>query len=493
MVAWELGNFLVSSSGFRGSTVASELARVSSLYAPFSRSPFIQNGPFQLQLSFPSWAAEVLVFAFLGFSSLPVTLSSCPSSISPFPVFRGWFDVLGRTFSLPAPEEDWCRVCWSYLATELLGSGGLFVAGLPVKWSKRVGWRHDVVTILLFRVSKAPSSLFPRWGLYLQGIPTLKLAWAARVVLKTEKTLAFEDQVSTGERRVPKMSSTSLRSFFKNRVVANEMSLADLEKVATSEPTGAANVSLKKRKMETASLVKDKSIVESQVAAKSTEDVMGSKDVSLSEVVLAMESQRVLHGYSGDQNVSSLWCEHYPFMSVIDKYFQSPVDVKMINEIEDVAINRFMQVVGARMMCIGREREVGLLADGDIRKQMDNLLTMVKEKDKKIASLSDALNLKVEEVGDLKKQVGVLKPQAKELCEVKEEVMHVKRALKETEENRFKMFAQGFNRVVSQVRVLAPDFDVNVMHVAKIVLNGKLVDDDVVEEEEGESEAVVDK
>ncbi|MED6224607.1 hypothetical protein PIB30_085729 [Stylosanthes scabra] len=62
--------------------------------------------------------------------------------------------------------------------------------------------------------------------------------------------------------------------------------------------------------------------------------------------------------------------------------------------------------------------------------------------------------------------------------------------LKEKIEQGYEMYVQGFERAISQVRVFAPDVDVSNMDITKVVVNGVMVDDDIIgqdEESVGES------
>ncbi|MED6131763.1 hypothetical protein PIB30_012771 [Stylosanthes scabra] len=48
----------------------------------------------------------------------------------------------------------------------------------------------------------------------------------------------------------------------------------------------------------------------------------------------------------------------------------------------------------------------------------------------------------------------------------------------------YEMYIQGFERTVSQVRVIASDVDVSKMDVTKVMVNGVIVDDDIVGRDE---------
>ncbi|MED6128491.1 hypothetical protein PIB30_098483 [Stylosanthes scabra] len=277
-----------------------------------------------------------------------------------------------------------------------------------------------------------------------------------------ELMLDFLSFALEGE-RAPDLSSTSLKSFFKNRGAAKEMVMAELEKVATSDSACPTAISVKRRKVETTSHFKEKSCEVSQTLPK-------GKENCLSEMVLFAESQKGLHGYVENADLTSLWCEHHPIMSIADSHFQSPGDVRMLNEIGYVAINRFLQVVGKRQANI------------------DKLLDIINENEIAVAKLSNALKAQEIEVGELKKQVQEMQPQVKKMTELQAEIERMHKVLKEAEEVKMNygidMFIQGFSRAVSQVRELEPNFKVEAMDVAKVVINGALVDDDYVADAE---------
>ncbi|XLU53067.1 hypothetical protein S245_047715, partial [Arachis hypogaea] len=62
-------------------------------------------------------------------------------------------------------------------------------------------------------------------------------------------------------------------------------------------------------------------------------DRLGEKEVDLDQVKKFTENQKVLHGYKGDEDLTSLWSEHFPLLMVADEYYQSPADIKLVRDV----------------------------------------------------------------------------------------------------------------------------------------------------------------
>ncbi|XLU56599.1 hypothetical protein S245_051247 [Arachis hypogaea] len=65
--------------------------------------------------------------------------------------------------------------------------------------------------------------------------------------------------------------------------------------------------------------------------------------------------------------------------------------------------------------------------------------------------------------------------------------------IKELESGIYEAFAQGFDRTVSQVKVLYPESDPSKVDVMKVVVNGELVDDEAGAGSDGEGSSMGDK
>ncbi|XP_072071656.1 uncharacterized protein [Arachis hypogaea] len=139
----------------------------------------------------------------------------------------------------------------------------------------------------------------------------------------------------------PKVKSSSLRAFFRSKNVDKEGSSSHVKdekgaEVNQPSPTKKVNYNRKRgdgKKEKVIDLVDDK---------------IGGKEVDLDQVKRFMKNQRVLHGYKGDEDLTSLWSEHFPLSMVADKYCQSPADVKLVQEVGDIGICQYLQVMGAR-------------------------------------------------------------------------------------------------------------------------------------------------
>ncbi|MED6218797.1 hypothetical protein PIB30_029985 [Stylosanthes scabra] len=218
------------------------------------------------------------------------------------------------------------------------------------------------------------------------------------------------------------------------------------------------------------------------------------KEVSVSEVCKGIgeeggyTSSRVRHG---SDDLSSLWDEDYPFTALAEDYGQSPTDVKLVTEAGALAVSRFMQVMGPRMISMGRTQEKMLLKMFEKKTDVSKMESLLKEKENIVSSLTATIETKEYEGNVLKNCMESLEKQLNEqrgLFESK--VARLEVDLKEKIEQGYEMYVQGFERAVSQVRVIAPDVDVSKMDVTKVVVNGVMVDDDIIgqdEESVGES------
>ncbi|MED6111507.1 hypothetical protein PIB30_052889 [Stylosanthes scabra] len=68
---------------------------------------------------------------------------------------------------------------------------------------------------------------------------------------------------------------------------------------------------------------------------------MKSEEASMKKVIDLIE-----------EDLSSVWCEHYPFAIVADEHFQSKADLDLLGKAGKVATARYMQVQATRLMCI---------------------------------------------------------------------------------------------------------------------------------------------
>ncbi|MED6149034.1 hypothetical protein PIB30_058675 [Stylosanthes scabra] len=96
-------------------------------------------------------------------------------------------------------------------------------------------------------------------------------------------------------------------------------------------------------------------------------DLTGSrccgKEFSLEEVKRFTENQRKLHGYVGEEDLTSVWSEHYP-LSVV-----APTNFDLVESVDDVSRVQFMQVYAARLLCIGRYEELRSRKEAEEKKR----------------------------------------------------------------------------------------------------------------------------
>ncbi|XP_016176533.1 uncharacterized protein LOC107618874 isoform X1 [Arachis ipaensis] len=108
------------------------------------------------------------------------------------------------------------------------------------------------------------------------------------------------------------------------------------------------------------------------------------------EICSAHESQVMLHGYR-DGPERSLWSTGYPFMVVSDEFAQVDSDVKIIHEAGKTGVARYLQVIGARLMSIGRTSELDSILEGDNVAAIKKLKASLQEKDEKVLKLRNEL------------------------------------------------------------------------------------------------------
>ncbi|MED6108836.1 hypothetical protein PIB30_027927 [Stylosanthes scabra] len=176
-------------------------------------------------------------------------------------------------------------------------------------------------------------------------------------VLNTSEVLKWdsdkESVIGYFETKVPDCNTSSLKSFFKQRA-DKELSSSQVVKIEKgSEVNKPADrkrpLSLKRLRSEESSGKKVIDLTDAKCCG---------REVSLKEVADFTRSQEGLRGFDGTEDLSSLWCEHYPFSIVAEEHFRSKADLELLGKVGKVAAARYMQVEVARLMCLGREWEV---------------------------------------------------------------------------------------------------------------------------------------
>ncbi|MED6209645.1 hypothetical protein PIB30_056731 [Stylosanthes scabra] len=266
-------------------------------------------------------------------------------------------------------------------------------------------------------------------------------------VLTTSELLKWDSEESVIdylESKVPNCNTSSLKSFFKQRV-EKEVSSSHVVKV---EKGSEVRKLLERRRP-----VSLKRMRSEEAFGKKVIDLTGSrchgKDLSVEEAVNFTKSQEGLQGFSAVEDLNSLWCQQYPFASVADEHFRSKVDLEMLGKVG--------KVEAARLLCIGREWEMQAMEEEGTKEDKRAELIEV-EKNLKLAR--EQVTLKERENALLEKEAKVSK-----------------------KADGFEMFAAAWDRAKAQIELFVPGVDLDKMDPVKVVYKGELVDDDQVSAE----------
>ncbi|XLU59394.1 hypothetical protein S245_018603 [Arachis hypogaea] len=201
-------------------------------------------------------------------------------------------------------------------------------------------------------------------------------------------------------------------------------------------------------------------------------------------VEAAYESQRRLHAYREDDSMRSLWSRFFSFATLADEVCRFPEDSKMIEEVGRAGMSRFLQVIGARLVAIGRVQELAVESEVKDSVEISELSTAVQEKEKMITELSSSLKGKEEELAEEKRLHSSVLEGNKTLTSENDRLMA---RVKELENEIYEAFAQGFERATDQVRVLFPEVDAAKLDATKIIVDGELIDDEVGKQSDSSS------
>ncbi|MED6158602.1 hypothetical protein PIB30_034233 [Stylosanthes scabra] len=242
-----------------------------------------------------------------------------------------------------------------------------------------------------------------------------------------------------------------LKNFFKSRVERGH-SASNVVKIedggVVNKPTESRRIPImKRRRAEAGGLGKD--------------------NISLEEVKLITERQRRLHGYGGEEDLTSVWSEHFPISVVAKEHFQSKTDLDLIGSVDDLTRAQFMQVCAARLLCLGRYEE--LKARGEAERK----------KEEKVEGLKSNVEQLKGKLQKLDKEKTELEARVVELCVEKKEAETSK------ENHGYAMLEIGFERARKQAEFFYPDLKFDSLDPIKVVHNGALVDDDEVDVEGG--------
>ncbi|MED6133704.1 hypothetical protein PIB30_030562 [Stylosanthes scabra] len=282
-----------------------------------------------------------------------------------------------------------------------------------------------------------------------------------------------------------------LKNFFKNRAEKGHSA----SNVVKTEEGGVVNkpaesrrvLSMKRRRAEAGGSGKEKVI-------NLTSNKCCGKEVSLEEVKGFAEKQKKLHGYVGEEDLTSVWFEHFPFSVLAEEHFQSKSDFELIGSVDDITRAQFMQVYAARLFCLGRYEE--LKAQGEAKKKKEESLSVQKklELEGELAAAMEQIAAKGKELLELKVEHVQLKGKLQKLdkektkleARVVELCVQKKEAEMSREDHGYDMMASGFERARKQVAFLYPDIKFDNLDLVKVVHNGALVDDDEVDLEGGD-------
>ncbi|QHO35921.1 uncharacterized protein DS421_9g279430 [Arachis hypogaea] len=130
--------------------------------------------------------------------------------------------------------------------------------------------------------------------------------------------------------------------------------------------------------------------------------VQSELNPTLQMVEFAYESQKRLHGYVEDEHAKSLWAKLFPCMTLADELCCFPEDMKTINEVGRVGTSRLLQVIGTRIVAIGRTQELALEKEEKKALSVAELSAVVQEKEKVIVERSSSLKQKEMELTEEK-------------------------------------------------------------------------------------------
>ncbi|MED6179942.1 hypothetical protein PIB30_005741 [Stylosanthes scabra] len=194
------------------------------------------------------------------------------------------------------------------------------------------------------------------------------------------------------------------------------------------------------------------------------------KEVSLGEVKLITEKQRKLHGYAGEEDLTSVWSEHFPISVVAEEHFQSKTDLDLIDSVDSVTRAQFMQVYATQLLCIGRYEELKATEEAEQKKEESLSMQKSLELERKLKGKLQKLD----------KEKTELEARVVELCVQKKEAETSK------ENHGYAMLEIGFERARKQAEYFHPDLKFDNLDPIKVVHNGTLIDDDEVDLEGGD-------
>ncbi|MED6174604.1 hypothetical protein PIB30_070577 [Stylosanthes scabra] len=193
-----------------------------------------------------------------------------------------------------------------------------------------------------------------------------------------------------------------LKNFFKMKS-ERDMSASNVVKtkkgtVVNQPQEKKKSYSMKRRRAEEGGSGKDKVIDLTAIKC-------CGKEISLEEVKCITKKQKRLHGYAGEEDLTSVWSEHFPIFIVAEEHFQSKTDLDLIDSVEGVTRAQFMQVYATRLLYIGRYGELKAREEAEQKKEKGLQVQKAIEAEKKLQVATEQLSLKEKEVLELKSDV----------------------------------------------------------------------------------------
>ncbi|MED6161776.1 hypothetical protein PIB30_063912 [Stylosanthes scabra] len=348
-------------------------------------------------------------------------------------------------------------------------------------------WYSEPVQILgMTKVSKESAKMVEFLEEFVEKIELLSLT----MLFKWDKEREYVE-------RYLETTTGGLKNFFKNRAERGHSASTAVkveEGVVVNQPPEKKRiVSMKRRRAEEGG--PSKKVVDL------TSTKCCGKEISLEEVRGFAEKQKKLHGYVGEEDLTSVWSEHFPFSVLAEEHFQSKSDFDLIGSVDDMTRAQFMQVYAARLLCLGRYEEMKAREEADKKKEESASVQKSLELERKLKVVSDQLKVAVEqnalkekECGDLKTDLEQLKGKLqkfdREKTELEARLVELAAEKKEVEMSKedhgYEMMAAGFERARKQAEFFYPELKFDNMDPVKVVHNGALVDDDEVDLEGGD-------
>ncbi|MED6182458.1 hypothetical protein PIB30_028587 [Stylosanthes scabra] len=155
------------------------------------------------------------------------------------------------------------------------------------------------------------------------------------------------------------------------------------------------------------------------------------KEVSLDEVKRNTEKQRPLHGYVGEEDLTSVWSEHFPMSVVAEEHFQSKMDLELLGFEELKAIS---EAEKKKEESTWGQKKLELERELETAREQNNL------KDKELLELKTTVEGLKGKLQKFEKDKTELEARVVELCVKKKEAEQSK------EDHGHDMMAAGFER-----------------------------------------------